>query len=107
MSSMGIVQARTPESVKENAQNILDQLGLNMSTYINMALNQLIIQQGIPFSVKLERNTITDDERIKEVAATLRLEGIELDDDDLQMLQDIKNKKMTHEQARQKILSEV
>lgn len=65
MSSMGIVQARTPESVKENAQNILDQLGLNMSTYINMALNQLIIQQGIPFSVKLERNTIADDEKIK------------------------------------------
>ncbi len=65
MSSMGIVQARTPESVKENAQNILDQLGLNMSTYINMALNQLIIQQGIPFSVKPERNTIADDEKIK------------------------------------------
>lgn len=65
MSSMGIVQARTPESVKENAQNILDQSGLNMSTYINMALNQLIIQQGIPFSVKPERNTIADDEKIK------------------------------------------
>ena len=65
MSSMGIVQAITPESVKENAQNILDQLGLNMSTYINMALNQLIIQQGIPFSVKPERNTIADDEKIK------------------------------------------
>ena len=43
MESMGIVQARTPESVKENATNILEKLGLNMSTYINMALNQLII----------------------------------------------------------------
>ena len=31
MESMGIVQARTPESVKENATNILEKLGLNMS----------------------------------------------------------------------------
>ena len=54
MEQMGIVQARTPESVKENATNILEKLGLNMSTYINMALNQLIIQEGIPFSVNRE-----------------------------------------------------
>ena len=43
METMGIVQARTPEGVKNEAINILDKLGLNMSTYINMALNQLII----------------------------------------------------------------
>ena len=62
MESMGIVQARTPESVKENATNILEKLGLNMSTYINMALNQLIIQEGIPFSVKLAKTSYTDEE---------------------------------------------
>ena len=28
MESMGIVQARTPESVKENATNILEKLGV-------------------------------------------------------------------------------
>ena len=38
MESMGIVQARTPESVKENATNILEKLGLNMSTYITVIL---------------------------------------------------------------------
>ena len=53
MEKMGLVQARTPELVKENAMDILEKLGLNMSTYINMALNQLIIQCGIPFCVKL------------------------------------------------------
>ena len=53
MENMGIVQARTPEKVKEKANVILDQLGLNMSTYINMALNQLIIQGGVPFTVKI------------------------------------------------------
>ena len=88
MESMGIVQARTPESVKENATNILEKLGLNMSTYINMALNQLIIQEGIPFAVKLAKSSYTDEEKIKEVAATLRMEGLKLSDSDLSMLQD-------------------
>ena len=46
-----------------------------MSTYINMALNQLIIQEGIPFSVKLAKSSYTDEEKIKEVAATLKMEG--------------------------------
>ena len=89
MESMGIVQARTPESVKENATNILEKLGLNMSTYINMALNQLIIQEGIPFAVKLAKSSYTDEEKIKEVAATLRMEGLKLSDSDLSMLQKI------------------
>ena len=59
MEPMGIVQARTSERIKENAANILDKLGLNMSTYINMALNQLIIQEGIPFSVQLTKSSFS------------------------------------------------
>jgi len=102
MESMGIVQARTPESVKENATNILEKLGLNMSTYINMALNQLIIQEGIPFAVKLAKSSYTDEEKIKEVAATLRMEGLKLSDSDLSMLQKIKSGNMSIDDARTK-----
>ena len=107
LENMGIVQARTPESVKENATNILEKLGLNMSTYINMALNQLIIQEGIPFSVKLAKSSYTDEEKIKEVAATLKMEGLKLSDSDLSMLQEIKSGNMSIDDARAKILSEV
>jgi len=39
MEKMEFVQVRTPGSVKENAIQILEKLGLNMSTYINMSLN--------------------------------------------------------------------
>jgi len=106
MEQMGIVQARTPENIKENATEILEKLGLNMSTYINMALNQLIIQQGIPFSVKLERQAYTDKEKISEVSATLSLEGMKLDDSDVKMLRDIKSGKITADEARKGILSE-
>lgn len=107
LENMGIVQARTPESVKENATNILEKLGLNMSTYINMALNQLIIQEGIPFAVKLAKSSYTDEEKIKEVAATLRMEGLKLSDSDLSMLQEIKSGNLSIDDARAKILSEV
>lgn len=107
MENMGIVQARTLESVKENATNILEKLGLNMSTYINMALNQLIIQEGIPFSVKLTKSSYTDEEKVNEVAATLKMEGLKLSDSDFSMLQEIKNGKMSIDEARAKILSEL
>lgn len=107
METMGIVQARTPESVKNNATDILDRLGLNMSTYINMALNQLILQEGIPFSVKLPKSAYTNEEKIQEVAATMKMEGLQLSEDDLAMLKDIKHGKNSYDAARAKILSEV
>lgn len=40
---------------KDEATNLLKDLGLNMSTYLNMALKQLIKNGGIPFEVKNPR----------------------------------------------------
>ena len=40
---------------KELATNILKDLGLNMSTFINMAIKQLIKNDGLPFEVKNKR----------------------------------------------------
>ena len=37
---------------KELANNILKKLGLNMSTFVNMAIKQLIYTDGLPFEVK-------------------------------------------------------
>lgn len=36
---------------KEVATGILNKLGLNMSTYVNMAIKQLINRDGVPFDV--------------------------------------------------------
>ncbi len=36
---------------KELAVKILNRLGLNMSTYINMAIKQLINKDGVPFEI--------------------------------------------------------
>jgi len=107
METMDLVQARTPKSVKASANDILDTLGLNMSTYINMALKQLIIQGGIPFSVKVSRNIYTPVEAIREIDATLKMEGMPLTPADLDMLKEIKSGNLTTDEARQKILSEI
>ena len=37
---------------KEIANGILKKLGLNMSTFVNMAIKQLIYKDGLPFEVK-------------------------------------------------------
>lgn len=37
---------------KETANGILKNLGLNMSTFVNMAIKQLIYKNGLPFEVK-------------------------------------------------------
>ena len=36
---------------KEQATNILKDLGINMSTFINMVIKQVIKQDGLPFEV--------------------------------------------------------
>lgn len=107
MENMTLVQARTSEELKANAAEILEKLGLNMSTYINMALNQLVIQEGIPFSVKLNRSPYTAQEAIGEVEATLRMEGMELTKEDIAILKAYKNGEVSGDELRRKILSEV
>ena len=37
----------------EQANDILERLGLDMNTYINMALKQLIYNNGIPFDIAI------------------------------------------------------
>ena len=60
-----------------------------------------------PFSVKLTKSSYTDEEKVNEVAATLKMEGLKLSDSDFSMLQEIKNGKMSIDEARAKILSEL
>ena len=39
--------------VKEQAEQVLDQLGIPMSNAVGMFLRQIVLQRGIPFEVKL------------------------------------------------------
>ena len=46
-----VINVQVDSYDKDVANKILKQLGLNMSTYINMAIKQLINKNGIPFEV--------------------------------------------------------
>lgn len=45
---------RTDKDVKEQADRIFAELGLNMTTAVNMFLRTTIREHGIPFSLKLD-----------------------------------------------------
>jgi addiction module RelB/DinJ family antitoxin len=47
------VFARVEPEVKEQAEQILNQLGIPMSNAIGLFLRQIIMQRGIPFDMKL------------------------------------------------------
>jgi DNA-damage-inducible protein J len=47
------VFARVEPEIKEQAESVLNQLGIPMSNAIGLFLRQIIIQRGIPFDVKL------------------------------------------------------
>ena len=48
------INVNVPSDVKEEASEIFNSLGLNMSTAINMFLKKAISEKGIPFDVKLK-----------------------------------------------------
>lgn len=45
---------RTDKIIKEQAEEIFNELGLNMTTAINMFLRTAIREHGIPFKLKLD-----------------------------------------------------
>jgi len=45
---------RTDKAIKAQAEEIFSELGLNMTTAINMFLRTTIREQGIPFELKLD-----------------------------------------------------
>ncbi len=57
MSKTANVFTRVDPLVKEQAEVVLSQLGISMSTAMGMFLQQLVLQRGIPFDVKLPQST--------------------------------------------------
>ena len=46
------VSFRIDETVKSDAENLLSNLGMSLSTAINVFLRQSIVQRGIPFAIR-------------------------------------------------------
>ncbi len=57
---------RTDKDVKDQTEEIFNELGLNMTTAINIFLRTAIREQGIPFDLKLDVPNDTTAAAIKE-----------------------------------------
>ena len=53
MAKTANIYARIEPEVKEKAEQILETLGIPTSNAINMFYKQIILQEGLPFDVKL------------------------------------------------------
>jgi len=56
MARTSNIFARVEPEVKEQAEQVLEQLGIPMSNAIGMFLRQVVMQRGIPFEMKLPVN---------------------------------------------------
>ena len=62
MARTANIYTRVDPVVKERAEEILDQLGIPMSNAIGMFLRQIVMQNGIPFDMKLPRRPLVFEE---------------------------------------------
>lgn len=56
MARTSSIYARVEPELKEQAELVLDQLGIPMSNAVGMFLRQVVLQRGIPFDMKLPQS---------------------------------------------------
>ena len=68
MQKTASVNTRVDPVLKEQAESILDELGMSMATAMNLFLKQIVIHNGIPFDLRIPKakpiayEALTDDE---------------------------------------------
>jgi len=73
MANTNVIYVRIDTTLKENAESILNQLGITPSSAIQMLYSQIVLQKGMPFELRLPVNkpialgSITRDELDKEL----------------------------------------
>lgn len=55
------VTARIQPNIKEQAEAILERLGIPVSVFIDMTYRQVIMRDGVPFSVDIPDKLVTRD----------------------------------------------
>ena len=96
------LQVRTDAKDKEQASVILEELGTNLSSVVNMLLKQIILTKSIPFEIKSPR-LYTSEEQVSEVSASMAMEQMPLDREDIKLLREYQKTK-DKDTIRQQIL---
>lgn len=56
MARTSNIYVRVEPEIKEQAENVLEQLGIPMSNAISVFLRQIVLHKGIPFEMKLPQS---------------------------------------------------
>ena len=76
MANTATVYARIEPQLKEEVDKILNNLGVSPSSLIQMLYSQIKLTNGIPFEIKMPKNTIFIDDFTKEEFDYEILKGI-------------------------------
>ena len=60
MAKETTVRARIDEALKQEAEDILRQLGLTTSQAINLYFSQIVLHKGMPFEVRLPEESVKE-----------------------------------------------
>ena len=60
MAKTAVITTRIEPEIKQEAENILAQLGLTMSQAMSMYIRQLVLRRGIPFSINIPNQETMD-----------------------------------------------
>jgi len=71
MAKNAYINVRVDKEIKEHAELILNDLGINTSTAIDLFLSQIILNDGLPFEIK--RKSKVSQDKLKELAEAVNL----------------------------------
>lgn len=76
MAKTANILARVEPEVKEEAESILNELGVPASVVINMLYKQIIMTKGIPFSLTLHKTPSALDEMTRDEFNAMMAKGL-------------------------------
>ena len=74
MAKSSSIYTRVEPKIKEQAEQVLSQLGIPVANAINLFLHQVVLQQGIPFDVKLPQSMPVDYSALTEEQFNAKIE---------------------------------
>jgi DNA-damage-inducible protein J len=63
MAKTETMYTRVDPALKSNVEQVLSRLGLTASDAINMFLHQIVLQNGLPFEVRVPQMTVAEAKR--------------------------------------------
>ena len=74
MAQTTTINVRVDENIKRDVEFLLDKLGMNISTVVNMLFKQMLMDEALPFQPKYKRRHLTTAERLKDYNGDYRTE---------------------------------